>query len=138
MKKELEDSLGKEFIFMNRVNKDGNKQSIFIETKDGWYDLIHELCSKIQDIYNRYSVKPNIVIDEVKEKYGVLHFDFYYHGAEPIFHKEIEALVDAYENKSETICENCGQEGKLLEISGWLSVKCPRCASAQHDFRILR
>lgn len=43
-----------------------------IECGDGWYDLMDNLCARLNDICEKYDVK--IVADQVKEKYGTLRF----------------------------------------------------------------
>ena len=68
-------------------------------------------------------------MDQVKEKYGSLQFDFYFKGgyAEKEYQTIIGEIVNAYENKSDTICERCGKTGELRERNGWFSVLCDDC-----------
>jgi hypothetical protein len=46
---------------------------------------------------------------------------------------QIDALVDAAEEKSGQTCERCGSSGSLHENHGWLTTLCPVCA-AEHDY----
>jgi hypothetical protein len=82
----------------------------------GWYDIIDELCSKIQTVCDREGFQ--VVALQVKEKFGGLRF---YIGAG---NDEIFNLIDEAESKSFEVCETCGKPGKLVG-HGWVYTACP-------------
>lgn len=82
MKAELENQLETTYSFMTS-NEDMAKQfnnmyqHFGCEIDDGWYSLLNSLCEEIMQLYNRNACQPDIVVDQVKEKFGGLRF--YYH-----------------------------------------------------------
>lgn len=112
----------------------GNSTMIwpFIECGDGWYVLLDQLCKKL------YKCK-GVIFFQVKEKFGGLRIywsydieaeTFLYKWAEfvsirvlgkPAFYDKIEQLVDKVEEESRTICEVCGEPGKVVSSEfGWM------------------
>jgi len=85
-----------------------------IETGDGWFDLIHNLCVSLKLI----NFGGNIT--QIKEKFGTLRF--YVAGATD----EQWKLIEQAEEQSEFICEQCGKEGKLID-DGWRYTICGPC-----------
>ena len=69
---------------------------------DGWYDLIYDLSKKISQI------DPEVEVIQVKEKFGGLRF--YVEKVSKASAEEIYNLITIAENKSLTICENCGSK----------------------------
>lgn len=88
------------------------------ECGDGWAELIYRLSEDI----SRHAVVAglNIIVTQVKEKYGSLRF--YVDGEDD----KISALIEDAEEESKTICEVCGSPGKLI-TSGWCSTRCVAC-----------
>lgn len=103
------------------------------ECSNGWFDLIWELCEKIEkeldvmeidvseeakgrldDTYSEFEVI------QVKEKFGTLRF-YTNWGTE-----EIHNLINEAEGKSATICETCGDAGEIRNDIGWISVLCDK------------
>ena len=41
---------------------------------------------------------------------------------------DIAHLVRAAEIASMTICEACGQQGRLMDLHGWFASLCPACS----------
>ena len=78
---------------------------------DGWFDLIYKLSEDI------VKVCPECEACQVKEKFGGLRF-YTDNGNEEVWN-----LVREAEEKSFTICEICGKEGKLY-TEGWYKTKC--------------
>jgi hypothetical protein len=73
--------------------------------------------SKILD--RLYDAKPrSVYVTQVKEKWGGLRF---YVGSAS---GEFFDLIDAAEEESYTICEECGEPGKLREDLGWILTLC--------------
>lgn len=91
------------------------------ECGDGWFDLIDKLCESIQNyIDNNPNTKcPQVVVDQVKEKFGGLRF--YYTGG----NDKIHGMVWFAESMSYRICETCGSPGKPRR-SGWIRTLCDK------------
>lgn len=102
---------------------------------DGWYNIIDHLCYNIQAHIdwkngqrerllkdNPYNNKipdevPQVVVDQVKEKFGTLRF--YYHGG----NDTIDGMVSMAESMSGVMCETCGAPGKRRG-GGWIYTAC--------------
>jgi hypothetical protein len=94
-----------------------------LECSDGWYDLICELCDKLQahcDEKNSSGASFQIVAIQVKEKFGGLRF--YVTGGDEYSY----GLIRKAENDSYKICEECGAPGKLYQRGWWLT-QCEPC-----------
>jgi hypothetical protein len=85
----------------------------------GWFDLIDDLCSKIQKICNKRGFQTETV--QVKEKFGELRFYVYNSN------DEIDDLISKAEEKSYKICENCGSEDGVTQSKGWIVSLCKTC-----------
>lgn len=101
---------------------------------DGWYNIIDKLCANIQshiDWKNRTEeVVPQVVVKQVKEKFGTLRF--YISGGDEYIH----GLVAMAESMSAVTCEGCGAQGKLYGagengITGWMHTHCESCEEAR-------
>ena len=131
----------KYFFFIVDPTLQNNLLAFGFECDDGWYELIKELCEKLDTLINeKYpDLKeipewnkeldlpyPYFYVTQVKEKYGGLCF--YVSSA----YDEIFDLINEYEKKSYTICEVCGKPGKTL-VNGlgkgyWYKTLCADCA----------
>lgn len=92
---------------------------VAFEFSDGWTNLIYTLGKNI----TTYCTSRDIdlpQIRQIKEKFGSLRF--YYGGTRD---DTINAMVREAEFKSETMCETCGEEGKLLVSGGKWYTACP-------------
>ena len=89
------------------------------EVGDGWYTLIDSLCGSIQWAVEKNDHYP-VMATQVKEKFGALRF--YYSGGDDY----IDGLIDMAEKMSTSICEKCGNPGKVTG-TGWLKTLCPEC-----------
>lgn len=91
------------------------------EHGDGWYNLIDRLCANIQShidwTENNGGAVPQVVAEQVKEKFGTLRF--YYRGGD----EYVRGLVDLAESMSGVTCEECGAPGKRRS-GGWLRTLC--------------
>jgi len=99
--------------------------------KDGWFDLIYELSLKITNLacINNITVEESEnypLVSQVKEKFGQLRYYIEWNPQSPI-ESELNQLIDEYEKKSLTVCEDCGKEGFLDESSQWWMTKCQDC-----------
>jgi len=95
------------------------------ECQTGWFWLINQLCQSIQSYIdnNQHNNIPQVVVDQVKEKYGGLRF--YYHGGD----ETIDGMVWLAEHMSYNICENCGSTENVGDTDGWIMVLCEKCAT---------
>jgi hypothetical protein len=89
------------------------------ECGDGWAELLVELCQKIQLHLNTLTSKQveNILVLQVKEKYGTLRFYVSVHD------DVLEKYIRDAEEKSANTCEVCGKPGKVLG-EYWLFTAC--------------
>jgi hypothetical protein len=102
---------------------------------DGWYNIIDALCFQIQSHIdwrnsqrelllkdNPYKIKipdlvPQVVADQVKEKFGTLRF--YVSGGDD----RTEGMIRMAEAMSEVTCETCGSPGESRG-TGWFYTAC--------------
>lgn len=86
------------------------------ECGNGWNHLIEELIEKITPYAEDIELTINII--QIKEKFGMLtvYPDSY---MEPI-----ASIIDEYEKKSMTICEECGDPGEFRNDLGWKQTLC--------------
>ena len=163
MKRELEEKLAKEFEFMHRgknydeqMVSDGFVADLYgaygCEHGDGWYELLRGLCLEITEAYQKHGQPIDIVVNQVKEKFGTLRF--YYHfddnpqsihamdfmGTGSVrfepgstdLHKEIASIVRKYEEKSDCVCEKCGEPG-FLRKNLHVATLCDSCYGGTHE-----
>lgn len=87
----------------------------------GWYPILETLCDNIQshiDWKNRETlVVPQVVVAQIKEKFGGLRF--YYDGGDDY----IRGLVSMAESWADRACETCGGAGKKRN-GGWIRTLC--------------
>lgn len=91
----------------------------YLEIGPGWYNLIDNLCTDLQAAANDSTP---IHAVQVKQKFGQLRF--YVDGGNNIQH----SLISIAEARSATICEECGEEGKIVSTGGWLRTVCDKHA----------
>lgn len=97
---------------------------------DGWYNIINHLCHLIQshidwkqeqkEKYNRGEGCEQVVVDQVKEKFGTLRF--YFQGGDDY----ISGAVAMAESLSAVTCESCGGVGERGG-NGWVRTICKPC-----------
>jgi hypothetical protein len=87
----------------------------------GWWPIIEVLCANIQqhiDWANRNDqVVPQVVVAQIKEKFGGLRF--YYDGGDEQVHGMVR-IAEAWANRT---CETCGERGKQRG-GGWIRTLC--------------
>lgn len=97
IKEEFELKIAEEFPFMCRgKNADeqlkydgriGNLYDAFgCDFADGWYEVIRGLCRDITEGYGKAGLPVDIVVDQVKEKFGTLRFYYHPEGHNPGIH----------------------------------------------------
>lgn len=127
------DRLAEKFPFM--TDKDYN-ESLYCDITDGWYPLLEKLCREIADAYDTAGLPMDLCVVDVKQELGSLSFDFHFNDenatadtAERVseLHRKIVEIVRFYEDKSTSVCEDCGQPGELRDDSGFMIVLCDDC-----------
>lgn len=124
MREELDKLLCERYpkIFVNR-NKNMQESCMFwgFECGDGWFDLIDELCSNIQNYIDQNSRPgneiPQVVAEQVKEKFGTLRF--YTSGGDRL----TQGMIWFAEGMSGRVCETCGKPGQRRG-GGWIRTLC--------------
>lgn len=91
-------------------------EGVMLECRPGWFNIIRVLCERLQEQTESFNA-PEVQIQQVKEKYGTLHF--YTSGGS----KTQDALIDFAEELSAHTCEMCGKNGKLRQL-GWIQTLC--------------
>jgi hypothetical protein len=106
MKPELADKLKNRFSFIN----------CYMDILDGWFDLIWKLCEDIEKL----ELPEDFTIDCIKQKYASLRIYSF------PFVREVIDLVDDAEARSASICEDCGNKGKIRG-EYWIYIACDKC-----------
>jgi len=89
-----------------------------IDCDDGWFKLIYELCFDLQQHVNEIG-SPQVEAGQVKQKLGTLCF-YLDNGNDYCFD-----LTYHYEERSKSVCEICGKPGKIVNLKGWITPRCP-------------
>jgi hypothetical protein len=93
--------------------------------KDGWFNLIDELCADIQNTIDMEKKKnpeyEQVRVVQVKEKIGGLRF--YTDGSD----EKTSDMIHKAERESYRICEFCGKKGKLTTLYHWYKTLCESC-----------
>ena len=96
-----------------------------IDTDNGWYWLIDNLCSQLQWDINK-NEQPQIEASQVKEKYGSLNF---YTSAST---EKQQAMITFAEFLSLSICEICGSTKDVTQNKeGWIYTLCNDCRKSE-------
>jgi len=136
MNKELEDKLIEEFpIILKDCNGNINTtcMAFGIECDDGWFDLLRSLMKRLQWMTDKNGY-PQVIADQIKEKYGTLHFYYSteYTNTVDEFSKRyqdgyISACVECAEDESGRTCERCGSTTDITRTTGWITTICKIC-----------
>jgi hypothetical protein len=110
-----------------------------ISTDDGWFNLLYRLCEHLQWHTDKNKF-PQVIANQVKEKYGTLRF-YYTLDVEEFEDKndirlnqkcsEHGGAIQFAEALSARICEICGQFDDTVELKvrgGWYKTLCTVCA----------
>lgn len=89
---------------------------------DGWFSLIDTLCERMQ-FWTDHNSAPQVVVSQVKEKYGEL--SFYSHRG----NETQDGMIELAEAMSARTCEQCGKPGRLLMSSETYLTRCDEHAS---------
>ncbi len=104
----------------------GAGHSVYFACGEGWFQLIWNMLEEIEQHYKQNNADINtLIIIDIKEKYGGLRF-----YVSNVIH-DTHDIILKYESKSETICDICGEQGRLHEKNGWIRVLCSKCAEEE-------
>jgi hypothetical protein len=97
---------------------------------DGWVELLHTLCSLVEDHITRLpdEIRSHVQCAQVKEKFGTLRF--YMTETTPY----INGAIEMAEMMSGDICETCGEKGKRRG-GGYILTQCNKCHEAREAKR---
>ena len=120
-------------IFANRY-KDMKETCMCwgFEHGDGWYNIIDNLCSKIQKYIDESNGKVlQVVAIQVKEKFGTLRF--YIDGGDD----EVYKMIDEAERLSGITCEFCGATENVgsTQHPAWIFTLCEECAKKRDKIK---
>ena len=88
------------------------EEYFLVSIRPGWRPLVRELVDDI------VAMGWNKVLYDVKEKFGGLRF--YVASAT----EEVLDRIEEAENRSYTICQECGEPGELWSCNGWYVTLC--------------
>lgn len=124
MDNNLEDQIFSRYpeLFKHREDMKVSLMCFGIETGDGWYKLIDDLCRDIYSYYNNNGGVPEyFYVEQIKEKYGSLRF---YVTSAPT---EVHDMIQVAEDKSYSICMHCGKPGRYRDDLSWVLTLCDSC-----------
>lgn len=159
MREVLEKKLDENFPFMKKertLSEQKNENNYIsdlyhgLSCGDGWYNLVHDLCTEIMEAYKEAGREIDIEIYQIKEKFGTLRFyygfksqprriqGFDFIGIQGVggvritprengFEKKISDIVRKYEKMSAEVCEICGKPGRLRKDLNWIRTCCDGC-----------
>lgn len=134
MSPELDKQLCEKYplIFADR-SKSMQESCMFwgLDVGNGWYNLLDQLCSFLQ-FHTDKNDYPQVIATQVKEKFGTLSF---YNRMEKKEGSErsyemLDGAISFAELISGSICENCGNPGKISG-KGWLKTRCETCLAIE-------
>jgi len=91
-----------------------------INTGDGWYWLIDQLCRQLQWDIDKNGA-PQLEATQVKQKYGSLRF---YTDAVT---DQQDGAIELAGAMSYTICEECGSTKDVTQTTGYIISLCSKC-----------
>lgn len=97
----------------------------WVSVDAGWYPLMVATDRQLTRLDPRYRVH------QIKEKFGTLRYYCQASGddPDPELLDAMDAITDAAERASATICERCGRPGILHRSRrGWVKTLCATCA----------
>lgn len=90
----------------------------------GWQQLVWDLCVALEGLARQQVAEGHepMRVSQVKEKFGSLRFYVAY-GTGLLADTAFE-LIEAAEDRSSNICEQCGKPGKTRTLRGWDMTYC--------------
>lgn len=131
MNEEKQQQLFKEFPVLFRKRNDViDKKSPYwpiqtgIHCGEGWFEIIHDMCTKLQRLNELENPAEPCKIFQIKEKFGTM--SFYTHHASEIQRD----VIRAGEMRTCTTCEECGKNAYLRKSKMWIHTLCTEHAKA--------
>jgi len=126
MRSELELKLVNDFPLLYNSYYTGDIRETLLpfgfECGDGWYNLLYELSTKLNELFLQFPEEENRpIVIQIKEKYGALCYYISW-GTDEMFD-----LIVAAEKKSLKTCEQCGKPGETKKVRGWYTTICFDC-----------
>ena len=98
---------------------------------DGWRRAFgKQMCEEIRKVLIKGNYLNNYRVAQVKEKYGTLRW--YDEGAPSSIYRELQDVIDKYEELSYRTCICCGRPATKISL-GWISPFCDKCAGKLSD-----
>lgn len=114
--KELDDAI---LVLMDSFSTMG--YNFYYDIGKGWYRLMREVILVIDKYNFDHPDDDQVHITGVKEKWGGLRIEI------DSWAPEITDLILDVEERSHSICEECGKEGSPFEHKGWVHTLCDDC-----------
>lgn len=126
MRKELDEALCRDFPDLYAQRHDDMRHTAMcwgFQCGDGWEPLIRKLSENLTKLAKWEDAE--VVVSTVKEKYGTLSF-YVWSGTDIMYD-----VIHGAENRSGSICEECGAYGRVRSRGNWLACRCAPCAHAE-------
>ena len=99
-------------------------ENFYFECNQGWKEILDNACGLIQNHCDNLEARNNnqanqVKAVQIKEKFGGLRY--YIDGGD----ETIYGMIRLAESLSFTICEECGESGKLRS-GGWMKTLCDK------------
>lgn len=113
-----DEPLGYEFIYLD-------------DMPEGWKRAFGiDMCEDIRRVLVKANYLYTYRIVQLKEKYGGMRL--YSDGAPSSIYRELEDVIDKYEDLSYRTCIHCGRPATKISL-GWISPFCDECAEKLSD-----
>ena len=101
----------------------------YYECGDGWLPLIKEAENIVEQYNKKHKNTEPLEFLQIKEKWGYLCMYLNYYV------KDVQNKIDALEEKSHNICENCGSTKNVTTkaVNGWISTLCDKCRKVNEN-----
>ena len=118
-------NIGKDQSFSELLSRFVEGFHPWIEVDYGWAVLVKECHEKL------ISIDPDYKLVQVKEKFGGLRF--YFNPSIPVYTRKMHDVIADVERRSFSICEICGEVGKLRKTlkTNWYKTLCDKHANKE-------
>ena len=89
-----------------------------------------QMCEEIRQVLIKGGYLYDYRVVQVKEKFGGLRW--YDEGAPSSIYRELQDVIDKYEELSYCTCRCCGRPATKISL-GWISPFCDRCAGKLNE-----
>lgn len=107
------------------------KEEQYVACGEGWFDIIGELSKRITEYVDKLPLRteePYVTVVQIKEKFGGLRYYVHYNGLSDDQIQQVEDMIREAENKTATICEDCGGDGsRVAPRKYWMRTLCTQC-----------